>query len=303
MPRSYLEVPTLRIGTIDDAGAKRYPGMTATITGSPVFELQVDLHSLGFLLPQADGAFGQNTERAVRAFQRAASLTDDGVAGPDTKKALATRAAAAATAGNVQNLARSYPYLKKAIEAQGFAFETKPLWLNLVGLRGFWHGQKVANDFNLYNDTIYAAWVDAGGKPHVEAFDASCDPGRLDPSLQNKGGVAHLMEGQWHFQQGLHRGDYRALCQARAVRVKRFFDDDPERVRPWMDEGFFGINIHAAGKTGLVNNWSAGCQVIHGGREGEAWKRFDKLVYETGSTGQALLPYSLLRSDALPDGA
>lgn len=70
-----------------------------------------------------------------------------------------------------------------------------------------------------------------------------------------------------------------------------------------LDEGWFGINIHAAGTTDWVNNWSAGCQVIHGGVRGEAWKRFDRLVYEIADQRQKRIPYTLLSSQAVGDWA
>ena len=50
-------------------------------TGSDVTELQKDLMQLGYSLPKygADGDFGSETEKAVKAFQLAYGLTDDGV--------------------------------------------------------------------------------------------------------------------------------------------------------------------------------------------------------------------------------
>lgn len=50
-------------------------------TGSDVMELQKDLMKLGYSLPTygADGDFGSETEKAVKTFQLAYGLTDDGV--------------------------------------------------------------------------------------------------------------------------------------------------------------------------------------------------------------------------------
>jgi peptidoglycan hydrolase-like protein with peptidoglycan-binding domain len=57
------------------------------VHGSGVFDLQTTLTSLGYGTA-ADGVFGRNTERAVKAFQRARSLAADGIAGPATYAAL-----------------------------------------------------------------------------------------------------------------------------------------------------------------------------------------------------------------------
>lgn len=232
-------------------------------------------------------------------FQRETGLAVDGIAGKRTKTELATRAdGPTKTSADPDRL---YLYLRQIIEDLGFVFEIRPLHLNLLGIRGFWHGEKVANKFNLYNDTMYAAWIDEEREPCVEFFDASCDPGLQRKGKANPAGVAHLMEGQYWFKRGFHRGRYQALRQASPVRVKRYFDDDPGRVRPTFDEGWFGINIHAAGTTDWVNGWSAGCQVLQGGVQGQAWKRFDQIVYQRTNQDQRRIPYTLVSSAALPD--
>ena len=53
-----------------------------------VKSMQTRLIQLGYLTGSADGDFGENTRVAVRAFQTAANLTADGVAGPQTLSAL-----------------------------------------------------------------------------------------------------------------------------------------------------------------------------------------------------------------------
>lgn len=57
-------------------------------TGADVRELQARLISAGYSV-EHDGWFGDNTEAAVRAFQRKAFLIADGIAGPKTLAALA----------------------------------------------------------------------------------------------------------------------------------------------------------------------------------------------------------------------
>jgi lipoprotein-anchoring transpeptidase ErfK/SrfK len=54
-----------------------------------VLALQQRLADLGYWLGTPDGIFGDSTQQAVYAFQKAAGLGRDGVAGPLTKAALA----------------------------------------------------------------------------------------------------------------------------------------------------------------------------------------------------------------------
>ena len=56
--------------------------------GNDVKQLQMNLNGLGFNCGSADGAFGKNTEKAVKAFQKAEGLEADGIAGNKTQSAL-----------------------------------------------------------------------------------------------------------------------------------------------------------------------------------------------------------------------
>lgn len=60
--------------------------------------MQTRLIQLGYMTGSADGDFGDNTRTAVRAFQTAANLTADGIAGPQTLSALYASSAPAAGA-------------------------------------------------------------------------------------------------------------------------------------------------------------------------------------------------------------
>lgn len=292
----YTSDVLLNQGDIDEIGAANYPTKSQNTPERLVFELQSDLRELGYLLAAPDGVFGEGTERAVRQFQTDHELEVDGFVGKDTKAAL--REASRKSEKRDEGL--THDYLRQQLMSLEYKFDEQPLHMNIIGIRGFWHGEAVANTFNEYNDTIFVLWKDDdGNKRHVDAFDASCDPGKLTRPLEK--GVAHLIEGQYLFAQGRHRGKYRALRQARPVRVKRYFDDDPERLTPYIDEGFFGINIHCGGISDEVNNWSAGCQIIKGGKKGPQWKRFDQLIYETAPAEQRHFRYTLIRGESLTD--
>lgn len=200
-----------------------------------------------------------------------------------------------------------YRWVASVITArQGAVFDEAPLHVNLLGVRGLWHRQRVPNSFNAYNDTIFACWLDAFGVQCADSFEASCDPGKLDPGFVNPRGIAHLVEGQWWFKRGLHH-DVRALVQSRPVTVARFLDgaqaqqaglELPAPGALMLDTGYFGINIHAGGTGPTVGNWSAGCQVLVGGWTGEAWKRLDELLYVQADPTQTEIPYTLIDTAA-----
>lgn len=57
-------------------------------SGAEVRMLQEQLQNLGYDLGQADGDFGKQTERAVKALQRDQGLTADGIVGNATRKVL-----------------------------------------------------------------------------------------------------------------------------------------------------------------------------------------------------------------------
>ena len=57
--------------------------------GTKVSQLQTDLKQLGYYYAEITGNFGERTEAAVKAFQKAKGLTADGVAGTKTLNAIA----------------------------------------------------------------------------------------------------------------------------------------------------------------------------------------------------------------------
>lgn len=57
-------------------------------SGSHVEMIQKALAASGFDLGKADGLFGPKTESALKAFQEKSGLGMDGIAGPNTLKAL-----------------------------------------------------------------------------------------------------------------------------------------------------------------------------------------------------------------------
>ena len=80
--------------------------------------------------------------------------------------------------------------------------------------------------------------------------------------------VAVLKPGQYRgaWRLDMHRGKYLALCQ-RNAKVTVYRDNNKDNKTDYLEEdtGMFGINIHRAHKSKLVDStryYSAGCQVI-----------------------------------------
>jgi peptidoglycan hydrolase-like protein with peptidoglycan-binding domain len=63
-------------------------GLQSGDKGAAVLALQKRLTSMGFWISGTDGSYGATTEQAVMAFQKAAGLERDGVAGPLTMKVI-----------------------------------------------------------------------------------------------------------------------------------------------------------------------------------------------------------------------
>ena len=70
------------------AGAENYTKLRYRDSGDAVLRLQQALNQLGYAAGTADGKFGAATEKAVRNFQRANGLTQDGIAGNATQTLL-----------------------------------------------------------------------------------------------------------------------------------------------------------------------------------------------------------------------
>src|SRR4051794_40166066 len=85
----------LLMATVSTAAASK--SLSLGSTGSAVKQLQRKLH-----VQPVSGYFGQETQRAVKRFQRRRGLKADGIAGPATLRALGVRASGAgyATGGS-----------------------------------------------------------------------------------------------------------------------------------------------------------------------------------------------------------
>ena len=135
----------------------------------------------------------------------------------------------------------------------------------LVGIRGYYRdsmGAKGVNDVGMFDDALVVV------SPNVHAaFNGNVDPTRLGWNPKVRKPMAQLKPGVYRYKLGKHglrtKSPYRALVQAEPVTVLR---GDKEET------GWFGINIHAAGRT----TSSEGCQTVP--RAGGQWDALITLV-------------------------
>lgn len=76
------------VSTACKLGDRTLKRTSPLMTGDDVKELQTRLNEFGFDCGTADGQFGTNTEKGVKAFQKAANIEVDGKFGKESKAAL-----------------------------------------------------------------------------------------------------------------------------------------------------------------------------------------------------------------------
>ena len=112
--------------------------------GDEVRDLQQALITLGFLKGTADGVYGNNTENAVRAFQKKYNLNVDGLAGEKTRdlaisKATAVNGSAAQVQSSQSNISLSQPYAASTLFNGSRGEDVRQLQQALIDL-GFLKG-------------------------------------------------------------------------------------------------------------------------------------------------------------------
>lgn len=185
--------------------------------------------------------------------------------------------------------------IRRSISGAGYGMPA-PNRLHILGVRGATPAapnvlRAGANVADRYNDSIIVFGTS------LRAFLGSVDPGNYYTNQPlDADGCAHLLNGHWSYQLGTHRG-HPALVQAAPVTVWRDRNRDQARDPHELTEsGWFGINIHAGGTSLRVGPNSAGCQILHGGWGGEAWRTFYGLCERSG---QARFDYWLIDSQTL----
>lgn len=156
---------------------------------------------------------------------------------------------------------------KSLFEKKGYAWFDNGLYnLNIIGVRRNMNN-KVTNTF----DDILVVDYYVANSHKRQCYNITTEPGTYymhNPLV--KSGTAILVPNQYRgcWKIGLHQGKYKALCQAKPVKVYRdgnkddIYDLDPNTT----EEGMFGINIHRSSINKLnttIDKWSAGCQVFN----------------------------------------
>lgn len=154
--------------------------------------------------------------------------------------------------------------VQSILKGYGYDFYSRPFELNILGLRN----NSVQS--NRFDDQIHVFYNDPKKGWQYHIFPATTDPGTywLKNPMQ-KQGTAILAQGQYKqaYALGLHRGQYKALVQAKPITVLRDYDRNGtlDFNSGKKDTGRFGVNIHRAnrvGKTKQIDKYSAGCQVF-----------------------------------------
>ncbi len=170
--------------------------------------------------------------------------------------------------------------------------------LNIIGIRK--KGTEITNKFD---DYIVIEYVDGFGIKSRYVFPATTRPGLKSMIYpENVKGCAILVPNQYRscWKLGFHKGKYEAIVQYKPVKVYR--DNNRDKIYDFdsstIDEGTFGINIHKAGThSTIVDNWSAGCQVLANKDD------FDKLMklahYQISQGHGKLFTYTLLNEEDL----
>lgn len=176
---------------------------------------------------------------------------------------------------------------------KGYAFwDDGELNLNIIGIR------KADGKLDAFDDWLTCIYR-RGGEWFLKEWQATTEPGTYwTQNFENPNGVAILMPNQYRgcYSIGLHNGKYEALVQTGAVTVYRDNNKDakldllPEK----KDTGWFGINIHRAHETWLMDSvsmWSAGCQVV---RNPKDFAEFMGIVKEAAAIWGPKFTYTLL---------
>lgn len=178
-----------------------------------------------------------------------------------------------------------------------FDNDSKNYNLNLVGLR------TADTKPNTFNDWEYVFWKFAGSW-EVMKFQITTDPGLYYlKNPMNKLGTAIVKPGQYPgmWVPGLHLGKYPALVQHGPVTVIRDFNRDAylDYDSGVEESGVFGINNHRAvenGRSVMVDQWSAGCQVFQDYYEFEIFMR---IISEAQKNWTPSFTYTLLTEKQL----
>jgi len=184
---------------------------------------------------------------------------------------------------------------KGVMRKEGYEIKKRPYELNIVGIRA---DSTVPNSFD---DTLLAFCKDEKGKYFEFEFPVTTDPSLyyLNNPL-NVDGTALLLEGQYDYKLGLHKGSYKALIQDGDVDISR--NASRKGVLDFNGgkkyTGRFGINVHKSGSKGTtdsVGRYSAGCTSF---ANADDYKKFIQLVERSKDLYGNKFKYTLIDNRA-----
>jgi len=166
-------------------------------------------------------------------------------------------------------------YLLGLLRSKKYVIYKEPYQLNIVGVRN-----KNTNP-QRFDDSLFVFWKNDKNTWEGRKYAITTDPstnylkqGGLG-SFEGRKATAILPSGQYvdSWKIGSHKGQYKALTQAKSICVYRDYDRNATLSFNLQDKdcGMFGINIHRAksygaddgkGNTNEIGLYSAGCQVF-----------------------------------------
>ncbi len=189
---------------------------------------------------------------------------------------------------------------RKILENKGYKFfdNQLPYNVNIIGVRN------MDGRVNKFDDMILVIYRDSYKRWVVDSYQATTDPGLYWLKRPMKvTGTAILVPNQYRgaYKIDKHQGKYEALCQRGAeVTIWRDNDRDSQHdMKGELHSGWYGINIHKAGKdSSLVNKWSAGCQVF---KNASDFSQFMATVKESAKRLGNSFTYTLIESTELEE--
>ena len=189
---------------------------------------------------------------------------------------------------------------RKILENKGYKFfdNELPYNINIIGVRN------MDGRVNKFDDMILVIYHDSYKRWVVDSYQATTDPGLYWLKKPMKvTGTAILVPNQYRgaYKIDKHAGKYEALCQRGAgVTVWRDNDRDSKHdMKGETESGWYGINIHKAGKdSSLVNKWSAGCQVF---KNASDFSQFMATANESAKRLGNSFTYTLIESTDLEE--
>lgn len=174
----------------------------------------------------------------------------------------------------------SYKKIREVFDRKGHKFFDQGFYnLNIIGIRS------EESQSDKFDDELHVLYHERPFRNvyRHDVYQITTDPGKhylLNP--MNPGGCLIMAPGQYIGSHtfGMHRGQYRALVQAKPMDFVRDNNRDtkldfslyrdPIKRRASLITGMFGANIHRASKISDVLHvayYSAGCQVFRKSKE------------------------------------